>query len=166
MEHAVKLAPASIMPKSSETLNQPLAILSDEIRLAVEWNRPSILVVLHKSRLAQNRAVTALEGMLTGFSVEYAKPDENAGRFLSVLLERVRSAQTIFFIKGLGKQEKIYHELNLHREKIIENHLKLVFWLLPKELAALSHRAPDFWAFRHRVVEFPTERNPRQKATG
>jgi len=161
----MKLAPTSIMPKSSETLNQPLAILLDEIRLAVEWNRPSILVVLHKSRLGQNRAVTALASMLTGFSVEYVSPDENGARFLSALLERVRSVQTIFFIKGLGKQEKIYNELNLHREKIIENHLKLVFWLLPKELTALSHHAPDFWAFRHRVVEFPTERNSRKKAT-
>ena len=162
----MKLALPSIMPKSSETPNQPLAILLDEIRLAVDWNRPSILVVLHKSRLGQNRAVAALESMLTEFSVEHVTPDEKGPSFLSAVLERVRSAPTIFFIKGLGKQEKIYQELNLHREKIIENHLKLVFWLLPKELTTLSHRAPDFWAFRHRVVEFPTERNSRQKAAG
>ena len=162
----MKLAPSSSMAKSSETPNQPLAILLDEIRLAVDWNRPSILVVLHKSRLGQNRAVTALESMLTGFSVEYVSPDEKGPSFFSALLERVKSAQTIFFIRGLGKQEKIYDELNLHREKIIENHLKLVFWLLPKELAALSHRAPDFWAFRHQVVEFPTELNSRKKASG
>src|SRR5262245_60546604 len=108
MEQAATLAPARIMSKSSETLNQPLAILFDEIRLAVDWDRPSILVVVHRSRLGQNRAVTALEGLLKGFSVEYVRPDENGASFLSALLQRVRTAQTIFFVQGLGKQEQIY----------------------------------------------------------
>lgn len=154
------------MPKSSETVNQPLAILLDEIRLAVDWNRPSILVVVHRSRLGQNRAVTALQAMLAEFSVEHVRPDDNQSGFLATLLQRVRSPQTIFFIQGLGDHEEIYSELNLHREKIIENRLKLIFWLLPKELTALSRRAPDFWAFRHRVVEFPTARNSRKKDSG
>ena len=154
------------MQKPSETVNQPLAILLDEIRLAVDWNRPSILVVVHKSRLGQTRAVTALEKMLAEFSVEHIRPDDNESRFLSTLLEPVRSRQTIFFVQGLGNHEKIYYELNLHREKIIENRLKLIFWLLPKELAALSRHAPDFWAFRHRVIEFPTARTPRKKDSG
>jgi tetratricopeptide (TPR) repeat protein len=58
-----------------------------------------------------------------------------------------------------GKQA--YRALNLHRELLVEDEIKVVFWLTTNEAASLPRLAPDFWAFRHRVVEFISQRAPK-----
>jgi tetratricopeptide (TPR) repeat protein len=40
----------------------------------------------------------------------------------------------------------------------VENQIKVVFWLTPSEAANLPRFAPDFWSFRHRVIEFIARR--------
>jgi tetratricopeptide (TPR) repeat protein len=50
----------------------------------------------------------------------------------------------------------------MHREFIIENQVKVIFWVTSDEMVLLAHHAPDFWAFRHRVIEFPTGRSSRK----
>ena len=35
-----------------------------------------------------------------------------------------------------------------------------MFWLTPWKAPILPRLAPDFWAFRHRVVEFVSQRSP------
>jgi hypothetical protein len=44
--------------------------------------------------------------------------------------------------------------LNFKREELVERHIKVVFWVKEDELARISIEAPDFFAFRNRVVEF------------
>jgi tetratricopeptide (TPR) repeat protein len=65
----------------------------------------------------------------------------------------------VFFVSGLkwgGGEDGLnaYRALNLRRELFIERGLRVVFWLTEGEAVALAQHAPDFWAFRHRVVEF------------
>lgn len=153
-----------MLPKSSRAADEHLAILLDEICSAVAWNRPSILVAVHHSRSKQGWAIATLEGMLgeLPMEVEHVKISWDQSSILPNILQSLESERTVYFVQGLGDQRKIHNELNLHREKIIENCLKIVFWLSVQELAALSHRAPDFWAFRHRVVEFPAYPGSRQ----
>jgi tetratricopeptide (TPR) repeat protein len=54
---------------------------------------------------------------------------------------------------------------NFKREELVEHHVKAAFWVREEELARISLEAPDFFAFRNRVIEFmevPTaeERRP------
>jgi hypothetical protein len=44
--------------------------------------------------------------------------------------------------------------LNMHREYFIEGNIKAIFWLTINEARQLSRFSPDFWSFRHKVVEF------------
>jgi len=44
--------------------------------------------------------------------------------------------------------------LNFKREMFIEHNVKIIFWVKEEELASISIKAPDFFAFRNRVVEF------------
>ena len=65
----------------------------------------------------------------------------------------------VFFVEGLrwgsGQADvHAYQTLNNHREFFIENQIRVVFWLTEKEAIDLAHFAPDYWAFRHRVIEF------------
>jgi hypothetical protein len=67
--------------------------------------------------------------------------------------------QVVFFVSGIGSaneslSRKAYSALNMHRELLVEHQIRVVFWLTKSEAASLPHYAPDFWAFRHRVVEF------------
>lgn len=60
---------------------------------------------------------------------------------------------------------EVLQYLNFKREELVEHHVKAVFWVREAELARISLEAPDFFAFRNRVVEFmevPTagERRP------
>jgi tetratricopeptide (TPR) repeat protein len=66
---------------------------------------------------------------------------------------------TIYFISGLERasgleSHSVYGGLNLYREIFVENRIKVVFWLTANEASKLPRLAPDFWAFRHRVIEF------------
>ena len=45
--------------------------------------------------------------------------------------------------------------LNYQREVFVEHPLLAVFWVREPELNSIAVSAPDFWAFRNRVVEFP-----------
>jgi predicted Zn-dependent protease len=42
----------------------------------------------------------------------------------------------------------------MHREYLIEGNIRAIFWLTKNELKQLTRFSPDFWAFRHKVVEF------------
>jgi len=76
--------------------------------------------------------------------------------FLSKHPEREK---TVFFIKRLKLGSKqaghhVYRALNIRRELLVDHHIRAVFWVTEKEAADLPVHAPDFWSFRHRVIEF------------
>jgi Flp pilus assembly protein TadD len=48
----------------------------------------------------------------------------------------------------------------MQRELFVEERVKAVLWLTTAEANNLARHAPDFWAFRHRVVEFVSQRSP------
>ncbi|MEJ5223779.1 MAG: tetratricopeptide repeat protein [Anaerolineales bacterium] len=57
-------------------------------------------------------------------------------------------------------QDNPYKPLNIRREILVESRIRAIFWLTEREAIDLARQAPDFWAFRHRVVDFldPLER--------
>jgi len=144
------------MPKTGKATDERLDTLLDEIRQAVAWSRPSILLAVHRSKAAQSRAIVAMNTKLACLSlnVVHINPENEPINIIHSIVQKPGYGDSVFFILGLGNQLQIYSGLNLHREVIVEQRLKLVFWLTAKELVALSRRAPDFWAFRHRVIEF------------
>ena len=73
----------------------------------------------------------------------------------------------VFFVEGLrwgAGQDKcfVYQSLDEQREFFIENQIRVVIWLTEKEAMDLAHHAPDYWAFRHRVIEFVDSPRPDQ----
>jgi tetratricopeptide (TPR) repeat protein len=137
-------------------------MLMDELRLAVTWARPSLLVAMQRSPTALTRAMQAMEARLheLPLRVVHITPTHEQADLLQDMLRTPDPLGCVFFLHNLGTHTTLYDGLNLHREWIVEQRLKLILWLTLDELTLLSHRAPDFWAFRHRVVEFPTVRQP------
>lgn len=152
-------------PSFDENLN----ILLEELTLAGKWDRPSILLAVHKSKFSQEKAEKELEARLTklGERVAVIKVDKEHSDVPHLMIGMPDSARSVFFVSnidwGSGADRKdAYRALNIYRELFVDHHLRAVLWLTGNEAATLARFAPDFWSFRHRVVEFTGQRIPRQ----
>lgn len=154
----------------SKASKEGLEILVDEIQLAFHWQRPSILLAIQKSQLDQLKNQLALEQELikTNKIVKWLNVDNNDPDIINIMCGAPDHNEVVFFVSGIGHTNnidniKIYNALNLHRELLVEQNIRVVFWLTELEAAKLPYYAPDFWAFRHRVIEFAPRRGAKKK---
>lgn len=140
------LASKKAMPKIGKAVDDRLNILLDEIMLSTTWSRPSILLALHKSKNHQEQTIFTMERRLAELSIEvvHITPGKDQLDILNIIRQKLTPNRNVFFVRGLGHQDEIYNGLNLHREMIVENQIKLIFWLTNEECISLSHKAPDF----------------------
>ncbi len=138
-----------------------ISLLMDELALGMQWERPCILIAIHRSETVRSAVQTLLEHSVEGrghacwaYSVDKAHYDIPLD-----LLGHPQRARAVFFVHGLrwggGRgYSNAYRALNMHREYLVDGRLRAVFWLTGGEVRQLVRFAPDFWAFRHQVVEF------------
>ena len=155
----------------SKAFREGLGILTEEIELAVQWNRPSILFAVHNSKTGRIDAQRSLERVIVRkgkriahISVENANPD-----VIRVISEIPNSEDMVFFVSGIKNADqvsdgRVYRALNIRRELLVERGIRVVFWLNESEAADLPRLAPDFWSFRHRVVEFAPKRGTKKQS--
>lgn len=149
----------------SKSFKEGVEILADEIELAVRWQRPSILLAIHaakseqpKAQRALGKAIQQLDQKVMAVRATPAAPD-----LITAMCKFNGREQAVFFASGLGKasdpaNRRIFNALNMKRERLVEFGIRVVFWLTESEAAEMPYYAPDFWAFRHRVVEFASSR--------
>jgi len=147
--------------KSSKSFDENMRTLSDELELAIRWKRPSILLAVCKSKLSQNKAENALEKSAhkLGQGIVRINVDEKRADVAHLIFENGSVDKSIFFVSNLDQGggddgKNAYRALNINRELFIEQMVRGVFWLTLNEASNLPRFAPDFWAFRHRVIEF------------
>jgi len=147
-----------------------MEILKDEIQLAFKWQRPSILLAIQKSKLdlLKNQLALEQEIIKTNKVVKWLNVDKNEPDIINIMCGTPDHSGVVFFVSGIGHTNnkdniKIYNALNLHRELLVEQNIRVVFWLTELEAAKLPYYAPDFWAFRHRVIEFAPGRGAKKK---
>lgn len=155
-----------------ESLEEREDILFDELELAIKWDRPSILIAVYESEFTRKEIVKKLESRLSslGQDVLHFHIDEKLFDVPMILVQNPDHERTVYFITGLkwggGKGgNNAYRALNMRREFFVDNQMRVVLWLTRSEAAHLPRQAPDFWAFRHRVIELmdaPSETNNRK----
>ena len=153
---------SSEAPQEVASFDERIEILSNELELAVKWQRPCILLVVYSSEYVRSDVQTALENYLIDLgqkTVELQLKNQRTETVISFLKEFKNPAKAVFFVNGLhwGLHEEtgVYSTLNLQREFFIERQVRAIFWLTQNELINLARCAPDFWACRHQVIEFP-----------
>ncbi len=131
-----------------------------ELELALAWDRPSILIAVYDlpatrkkaarrlSRRLANRGADAIEIPLT----------ESRADILLALRDHPSRARGIFMVSGFTPVDgllatRAFKSLNIRRELLVDHKIRVVFWLTEAEVIALARAAPDFWAFRHCVVD-------------
>jgi len=147
--------------KSSKSFDENIRTLSGELELAIRWKRPSILLAVCKSKLSQNKAENALERSMhkLGQGIVRINVDEKHADVSHLIFENGSVDKSIFFVSNLDQGggsdgKNAYRALNIYRELFVEQMIRGVFWLTLSEATNLPKFAPDFWAFRHRVIEF------------
>ncbi len=151
-----------------EPLDERLDIFFREIELAIRWQRPSILLAVYPSEVVHVEVEAALENKIIGFGqqVMHVRGEEDINLDISLFISRVPDAdRVIFFVHGLscgGEKDGLdrYRALNVSREYFVEKQIRIVFWLTEAEAVSLAHFAPDFWASRHRVIDFIESQKP------
>ncbi len=145
-----------------EPFEDRIDILFHELELATKWQRPSVLLAIYNSEYIRADADVALENRLhnLGQSAYHIKIKNQKNADVSLLISELANLHNVvFFVEGLrwgaGEDDRCtYRILNKSREFFIENQIRVVFWLTENEAIDLAHFAPDYWSFRHRVIEF------------
>jgi len=152
---------ATLQNQPGESFSERLAILHSELSLAVKWQRPSILIAVYLSEIVRAQAQDILSRRLEALQQSVTAVRVNARQFdIPLGLSQDPAGEnTVFYVTGLkwggGKRGfNAYRALNMRREFFVDYQIRAVFWLTLKEANLLPRRAPDFWAFRHKVVEF------------
>jgi tetratricopeptide (TPR) repeat protein len=149
-------------PEPADSFEERLASLYGELEEAVRWNRPSILLAVYASEFVRADAEDALAAELARLGQEARHYHVGGAEDADIALrlsQQPDAARAVFFVSGLrwggGEDGKnAYRALNYRRELFVDHSLRVVIWLTQEEAAALPACAPDFWAFRHRVIEF------------
>ena len=150
------------MKALAKELDEPFAErvdrLARELELAIRWDRPSILLAVYSSMYVMGDAAAALQARLRegGQQVVWVRVNGEADADIPLrLTEHPQRNGAVFFVSGLQWGGKTaLRALNIRREYFVDQRLRAVFWLTESEAVAIAREAPDFWAFRHRVVEF------------
>jgi tetratricopeptide (TPR) repeat protein len=155
---------------TTEPFEDRVDILYHELELATKWQCPSLLLAIYSSEYVHSDAQQALENRLVGLGQKahhvVVKGQEDAD--IPLLISEVANLKdAVIFVEGLrwgGEADDFsaYRCLNKHREFFIENRVRVVFWLTETEAIHLAHHAPDYWTFRHRVIEFVDSPRPEQ----
>ena len=157
-----------IQTTSTGALDDRIDILFRELELAIRWQRPSILLAIFNSDHIHEEVESILKSRLlaVGQDVHSFKieGDENSD-IPAYLTNLTLIDKKVIFVEGFklgGGQEnaQAYRALNNGRDYFINRSVRVVFWLSVEEANDLARYAPEFWGYRHRVVEFLEHMDP------
>jgi len=157
-----------IQTTNTETFDDRIDILFRELELAIRWQRPSILLAIFNSEHIHNEVETVLKNRLlaVGQDVHSFKIEDDENSDIPVFLTNLPHLdKKVIFVEGFklsGGQENIkaYRTLNIGRDYFINRKVRVVFCLTVDEANELARYAPEFWGYRHRVVEFLEHLDP------
>jgi len=156
-------------PEQLNSFDERIDVLARELELSIKWERPSIILIVYDSAYARADAEAALESGLAELGQKIVRFPAEDGRkrdLASFICGNEDCANAVYFVEGLnwGGSNGINPStaINLHREIFVDRHIRLIIWLTQNEAMDLAHDAPDFWALRHRVIEFTDGPRPEK----
>jgi tetratricopeptide (TPR) repeat protein len=143
------------MTEIKESIDVRISRLGNYLIRAHKYNKASILFALYLSEYVCADVEKEIKQLLNEHGLESLNVDAGEHKDLPYFFSSSSSDQTVFFIHNMEKgfPDALRH-LNFKREDIIDHQVKAIFWVTEKELTCIGNEAPDFFAFRNRVVEF------------
>lgn len=162
-------APQVVHQSLNESFDERIEILARELELAIQWNRPSILLVLYTSEYVRADVEAAIENQLIERQQRVICVDLNEkadSHVIAHLQDFPDTGNLVFFFNGAKRssmqQTNLFMELDRHKDVLNRKNIRLVFWLTQNEITRLAFCAPDLWVCRQRVIEFVDAPKPEQ----
>ncbi|MBQ10801.1 MAG: hypothetical protein CMJ45_04555 [Planctomyces sp.] len=130
-----------------------------------------ILFLIYNYETSRQRVETTLATELAAIGLQPVALDlrrEKLGGkdLVSILLDRADLSDKVLMVTGLEQVGvPAYRSLNYQRERLVEGQVKVFFWLTGGEVRSIATLAPDFWAMKHRIVDFPEAAGDEQVGT-
>ena len=141
--------------KDADTTGTKVLRLSNYLNRAHRHDKPSILFALYLSEFLRSDVERSLITLLKEQGLRVVSVDAGEKKDLPSFFSSIDSDNTVFFVHNLEKGfPEVLQFLNFKREDLVYDHVKVIFWVTEEELSRISREAPDFFAFRNRVVEF------------
>lgn len=148
-------------PEVGASFDERLEILAEELELAVKWQRPCMALVVYSSEYVRAEVEASLQNKLIDLgqkSVHLSVKHRDPKDLIPFFKEFKDPAHSVYLIDGFrwggGAEQSVYAAISLQREYFVERQIRAVFWMTPNEIVKLMHAVPDFWTYRHRVIEF------------
>ena len=143
------------MTEIKDPIDVRVSRLGNYLIRAYKYNKASILFALYLSEYVRADVEKEIKQLLNEHGLETLNVDAGEHKDLPSFFSSSSSGQTVFFVHNMEKGfPDALRYLNFKREDIIDHQVKAVFWVTDKELTRIGNEAPDFFAFRNRVVEF------------
>ena len=155
-------------PLVSSTFEDRMDVLTDELGLAIRWQRPCVVLVAYGSVYVRDDAVSTLENYLmdNGQKVVWISAGDSVVNSLELWNQILEETDNVvFFIDGftdLAFQRRFVEILNQHAYLFTERNARVVFWLTNNEVSKIAHQAPGLWMRRHCLVELTASPKPEQ----
>lgn len=147
------------------TKKEILRSIKEELTLAIRWDRPSLLVVSNNNPFQFLLLLRDLGNIIHELGQTAVHIHATPREFDIPLMIRAdpEKLENIYVITGLddGSESGLGHSykaLNIRRELLIEDHVRAIFCVTKEEYTKLPILALDFWVFRHRSFELPTNK--------
>ena len=143
------------MTEIKDPIDVRISRLGNYLIRAHKYSKASILFALYLSEYVRADVEKEIKQLLDKQGLEALNVDAGEHKDLPSFFSSSSSGQTVFFVHNLEKGfPEALRYLNFKREDIIDHQVKAVFWVTEKELTRIGNEAPDFFAFRNRVIEF------------
>lgn len=146
-----------IQRTQTDSVDERIEIIGEELKLAIERNRPTILLVVYNSEYVRTDAEISLKNCLIerGEKVNNIYIDETSETNLISMLKEFITVEEHIFFTHISEvwQINILARIGNLKDIITHNKLRLVIWLTPNRLSDLARVAPDIWESRRRVIE-------------
>jgi tetratricopeptide (TPR) repeat protein len=141
--------------------DNPIELLYDELRLAMQWQKPAHLMAISTQTDTQEQAMQALRTKLErdNYAVETIDTQQTEFyEFLRLAFDPQANQNKVYFIVNLTCEahnirdeewQSFYAQQNALESELI----RVVFWMPAQHLQTLVAQSPALWENRYRVVE-------------
>ena len=148
------------MTKMSETHEQEFLLqqvrrLEDDLLRAIQWQYHAISLVVYDTAVNGSRAVSLLEDRLRrrGQQVVHIAPDSKAQTTIDEEISLSKSwDDTVFFVMHISfnADEAIYQMISARSDFIINNRIRIVYWITENDFSTYISQIPETWLFEQR----------------
>ncbi|MCD4766674.1 MAG: tetratricopeptide repeat protein [Methanosarcinales archaeon] len=143
------------MTEIKDPIEARVSRLGNYLIRAYKYKKASILFALYLSEYVRADVEREIKKLLSEQGLKAISVDAGEHKDLPSFFASSNSDQTVFIVHNMEKGfPDSLRYLNFKREDIIDHQVKALFWVTDKELTRIGNEAPDFFAFRNRVVEF------------